>query len=348
MKLPDGRPPRMELYGHNPFSLRQPAPEQSAVGPRRRRLLGPRPLRQGHPARARQAAQEDDQAVPVGVHDPDGARIASSTSTCRRRPRRRWITSAFSVARQVRNIAGARLGPSVRRAAQRRRDRRQRRADDPRRHAEARLRGVQARLSRCRAGARSRRRRTTRLGADARAADPTRRPDPARADGSRRRPRLLPGELPRERLGAARRARHVRAGQPLALGARRSAGHALLDRRRPGQARALRARAGSSTSSSTCAAPRRRTASGRATSSTTRWRASSTSRSASRTASACARTSPTSRTSARRTTTHAIERGFHYADPDVAIQWPDDMALVVSERDLQAPRLAEIAAELPF
>ena len=44
----------------------------------------------------------------------------------------------------------------------------------------------------------------------------------------------------------------------------------------------------------------------------------------------------------------AIERGIHYADPDVAIRWPDDMTLVVSERDLQAPRLSEIAAELPF
>jgi dTDP-4-dehydrorhamnose 3,5-epimerase len=44
----------------------------------------------------------------------------------------------------------------------------------------------------------------------------------------------------------------------------------------------------------------------------------------------------------------AVERGFHYADPDVAIAWPDDMALLVSERDVQAPRLAQIAAELAF
>ena len=44
----------------------------------------------------------------------------------------------------------------------------------------------------------------------------------------------------------------------------------------------------------------------------------------------------------------AVERGFHYADPDVAIAWPDDLALLVSDRDASAPRLAEIAADLPF
>ncbi|HEX6387802.1 MAG TPA: dTDP-4-dehydrorhamnose 3,5-epimerase, partial [Solirubrobacteraceae bacterium] len=44
----------------------------------------------------------------------------------------------------------------------------------------------------------------------------------------------------------------------------------------------------------------------------------------------------------------AIERGFHYADPDVAIEWPDDLELLISERDSNAPRLAEVAGELPF
>jgi dTDP-4-dehydrorhamnose 3,5-epimerase len=44
----------------------------------------------------------------------------------------------------------------------------------------------------------------------------------------------------------------------------------------------------------------------------------------------------------------AVERGFHYADPDVAIAWPDDIALLVSERDMQAPRLAQVAGELTF
>jgi dTDP-4-dehydrorhamnose 3,5-epimerase len=44
----------------------------------------------------------------------------------------------------------------------------------------------------------------------------------------------------------------------------------------------------------------------------------------------------------------AVERGFHHADPDVGITWPDDIALVVSDRDRDAPPLREIACELPF
>jgi len=36
-----------------------------------------------------------------------------------------------------------------------------------------------------------------------------------------------------------------------------------------------------------------------------------------------------------------------YNDPDVGIQWPD-LDLIVSERDIYAPRLHEIAEKLPF
>jgi len=43
-----------------------------------------------------------------------------------------------------------------------------------------------------------------------------------------------------------------------------------------------------------------------------------------------------------------VERGFRYDDPDVAIAWPQDMALLVSQRDIAAPALREIAGELPF
>lgn len=44
-----------------------------------------------------------------------------------------------------------------------------------------------------------------------------------------------------------------------------------------------------------------------------------------------------------------VERGVAYDDPDVAIAWPLPAAeLVVSPRDAAAPRLAEVAAELPF
>ena len=43
-----------------------------------------------------------------------------------------------------------------------------------------------------------------------------------------------------------------------------------------------------------------------------------------------------------------LERGIHYADPDVGIEWPDGLELIPSERDARAPRLAEISGELPF
>ena len=43
----------------------------------------------------------------------------------------------------------------------------------------------------------------------------------------------------------------------------------------------------------------------------------------------------------------AKEAGFRYDDPDVAIEWPQQ-DVMLSARDRAAPRLAEIAAELPF
>jgi dTDP-4-dehydrorhamnose 3,5-epimerase len=43
-----------------------------------------------------------------------------------------------------------------------------------------------------------------------------------------------------------------------------------------------------------------------------------------------------------------IERGFRYDDPDVGIDWPQDIALLVSDRDRYAPTLAGIAGELRF
>ena len=42
-----------------------------------------------------------------------------------------------------------------------------------------------------------------------------------------------------------------------------------------------------------------------------------------------------------------IESGFAFDDPDVGIEWPD-LDLLVSDRDRQAPRLGEIADDLPF
>jgi len=43
----------------------------------------------------------------------------------------------------------------------------------------------------------------------------------------------------------------------------------------------------------------------------------------------------------------ALERGIAYDDPRLGIEWPD-LELIVSDRDAQAPRLADVAADLPF
>ncbi len=43
----------------------------------------------------------------------------------------------------------------------------------------------------------------------------------------------------------------------------------------------------------------------------------------------------------------AVERGFRFDDPEVAITWPD-LTLDVSERDRTAPLLSDIADGLPF
>jgi dTDP-4-dehydrorhamnose 3,5-epimerase len=45
----------------------------------------------------------------------------------------------------------------------------------------------------------------------------------------------------------------------------------------------------------------------------------------------------------------AVERGIAWNDPDIGIDWPLPLdELTVSERDAAAPRLSEIADELPF
>jgi dTDP-4-dehydrorhamnose 3,5-epimerase len=43
-----------------------------------------------------------------------------------------------------------------------------------------------------------------------------------------------------------------------------------------------------------------------------------------------------------------IERGIAYDDPEVGIEWPSGIELIVSERDATAPKLSEVAAQLPF
>lgn len=42
------------------------------------------------------------------------------------------------------------------------------------------------------------------------------------------------------------------------------------------------------------------------------------------------------------------EGGFRFDDPEVAIQWPQDLQLIPSTRDASGPMLSEIASTLPF
>jgi dTDP-4-dehydrorhamnose 3,5-epimerase len=44
----------------------------------------------------------------------------------------------------------------------------------------------------------------------------------------------------------------------------------------------------------------------------------------------------------------AVERGIAYDDPEIGIQWPTDLELLVSKRDAEGPHLAAIRDELPF
>ncbi|HEX2071222.1 MAG TPA: dTDP-4-dehydrorhamnose 3,5-epimerase [Thermoleophilaceae bacterium] len=43
-----------------------------------------------------------------------------------------------------------------------------------------------------------------------------------------------------------------------------------------------------------------------------------------------------------------LERGFRYDDPDIRIEWPEDVELHPSARDTEAPLLSDVAAELSF
>jgi dTDP-4-dehydrorhamnose 3,5-epimerase len=44
----------------------------------------------------------------------------------------------------------------------------------------------------------------------------------------------------------------------------------------------------------------------------------------------------------------ALDQGFAFDDPEVAIEWPADLPLTASARDTSTPALSEIAASLPF
>jgi dTDP-4-dehydrorhamnose 3,5-epimerase len=43
-----------------------------------------------------------------------------------------------------------------------------------------------------------------------------------------------------------------------------------------------------------------------------------------------------------------LDTGFSFEDPDVGIAWPEGLSLIPSQRDKQAPLLADIADDVPF
>jgi len=105
MKLPGGRPPRMSWYGHNPFSLRQPRlsnpPSDSGVidfsdlgrfDKEIQRALG-------KPLRKTIKLFLSEFTIPTAPDREFNFYVAPATQA-------RWITSAFAVARRVKNIAG--------------------------------------------------------------------------------------------------------------------------------------------------------------------------------------------------------------------------------------------------
>ena len=167
----------------------------------------------------------------------------------------------------------------------------------------------------------------------------------ARARRPRRRARASSRDLSRGRVARGRvdiefvQDNHSRSAKGILRG--------LHFQTSPGQAKLVRASAAvSGTSRSTCAATHRPMASGRPTSSTTKTTARCSSR----------RVRPRLLRPQRhrRRPLQALERlrpgdrgGIAWDDPDVGIEWPISDPQT-SERDRNAPRLSEIADELPF
>jgi hypothetical protein len=105
MKLPDGRPPRMDLYGHNPFSFRRPDLRNAAspqgvvdlsdIGRFDRAIQ--RSL--GRPRKKTIKLFLSEFTIPTGPDSEFNFYTSPATQAS-------WITSAFRVARQVKDVAG--------------------------------------------------------------------------------------------------------------------------------------------------------------------------------------------------------------------------------------------------
>jgi hypothetical protein len=105
MKLPGGRPPRMDLYGHNPFTLRNPdlgnppSPDDFADFSDLGRFDNAIQRSLGRPRGRTIKLWLSEFAIPTDVDSEFNFHVSLATQA-------RWITNAFRVARQVKDVAG--------------------------------------------------------------------------------------------------------------------------------------------------------------------------------------------------------------------------------------------------
>jgi hypothetical protein len=104
MKLPDGRPPRLDLYGHNPFSFRSPDLSRPSS---RGALVDFSDLARfdkylqralGRPGRKTIKLFLSEFTIPTARDSEFNFYVSPQTQA-------RWIRNAFQIARQVKNIA---------------------------------------------------------------------------------------------------------------------------------------------------------------------------------------------------------------------------------------------------
>lgn len=105
MRLPNGRPPRLDYYGHNPFSTRSPSlsnpPSRGGVTDFSDLARFDRELQRtlGRPLRKTIKLFLSEYTIPTAPDREFNYYVSPQTQA-------KWIASAFKVARQVKNVVG--------------------------------------------------------------------------------------------------------------------------------------------------------------------------------------------------------------------------------------------------
>ena len=99
---PNGKPPRMDLYGHNPFSARVPKLSQAAARPRLRGLVGPRHAHRVVRPQPPAPGPEAPQALPVRGVDSDDHANREFNFFVSQKTQARWIRAALRITRSSR------------------------------------------------------------------------------------------------------------------------------------------------------------------------------------------------------------------------------------------------------